>query len=67
MRMPKHEQQPADPVGEPKARVTLEISLRPGLAIEDLAALNKVAERRGQSVEQIVVEALRGVLADVAA
>ncbi len=66
MRMPKHEQQPADPA-ETKARVTLEISLRPGLAIEDLAALNKVAERRGQSVEQIVVEALRGVLADVAA
>jgi hypothetical protein len=48
-------------------RVTLEISLRPSLDIEDLAALREMAESRGQSVEQVVIEAVRGVIAPVAA
>jgi hypothetical protein len=48
-------------------RVTLEISLRPALDIEDLAALREMAESRGQSVEQVVIDAVRGALAPVAA
>lgn len=48
-------------------RVTLEIALRPALDIEDLAALREMAEARGQSVEQVVIEAVRGVIAPAAA
>lgn len=66
--MPKNEKlQPDASVPEIATRVTLEISLRPALNIDDLTALREVAAQRGQSVEQVVIEALRGVLAAEAA
>lgn len=61
--MSKKIQNPATKPDEPSASVTLTVHLRPGLQIDELAALQRMAHEKGVPIEALIVRGISEFLA----